>query len=67
MFLARFFSSEGMDLFPDQYLFKWQHFLYLGICFFLFFFSPFLVVGSLLGLGSQIFGLIGNRVDLLLG
>ncbi len=38
MFLARFFSSEGMDLFPDQYLFKWQHFLYLGICLFLFFF-----------------------------
>jgi len=36
MFLVNFFSSEGMDLFPDQYLFKWQHFVYLGVCAFLF-------------------------------
>jgi len=38
MFLANFFSSEGMDSLPDQYLFKWQHFLYLGVCVLLFWF-----------------------------
>lgn len=37
MLLVKFFSSEGMDLFPDQYLFRWPHFLYLGVCAFLFF------------------------------
>ncbi|MCK7484743.1 MAG: hypothetical protein MZU97_03785 [Bacillus subtilis] len=29
MLLTRFFSSEGMDLFPDMYLFQWPHFLYI--------------------------------------
>jgi hypothetical protein len=32
-----------------------------------FLFPPLLVVRSLLGLGGQILGLIGDRVDLLLG
>ncbi len=32
MLLTRFFSSEGMDLFPDMYLFKWPHFLYILFC-----------------------------------
>jgi len=32
MFLVNFFSSEGMDLNPDAYLFKWPHLLYLLIC-----------------------------------
>ncbi len=37
MFLVRFFSSEGMDLLPDAYLFRWPHFLYLGFCILAFF------------------------------
>jgi hypothetical protein len=37
MFLVRFFSSEGMDLLPDAYLFQWPHFLYLGLCILTFF------------------------------
>jgi len=32
MLLTRFFSSEGMDLFPDMYLFKTPHFLYVFCC-----------------------------------
>ncbi|HAQ56314.1 MAG TPA: hypothetical protein DCR44_02760 [Acholeplasmatales bacterium] len=32
VFLTRFFSSEGMDLFPDMYLFKGPHFLYILFC-----------------------------------
>ncbi|MFA5006458.1 MAG: hypothetical protein WC509_03190 [Candidatus Izemoplasmatales bacterium] len=32
MFLDGFFSSEGMDLDPDLYLFKLPHFLYIGFC-----------------------------------
>jgi uncharacterized membrane protein YwaF len=31
MFLARFFSSEGMDLLPDGYLFTLPHFLYMAV------------------------------------
>jgi hypothetical protein len=31
MFLARFFSSEGMDLMPDGYLFTFPHFLYIAV------------------------------------
>ncbi|MCK7484362.1 MAG: hypothetical protein MZU97_01495 [Bacillus subtilis] len=30
MFLAKFFSSEGMDLLPDGYLFTLPHFLYMA-------------------------------------
>lgn len=36
MFLDGFFSSEGMDLYPDLYLFKWPHLLYVGFCVVLF-------------------------------
>jgi len=32
VFLTAFFSSEGMDIFPDQYLFKAPHFLYIFAC-----------------------------------
>ncbi|MFA5380551.1 MAG: hypothetical protein WC088_06390 [Candidatus Izemoplasmatales bacterium] len=38
MFLVDFFSSEGMDSIPDQYLFKWQHFVYFAGCLLLFIF-----------------------------
>ncbi len=32
VFLTAFFTSEGMDLFPDRYLFKTPHFLYIVSC-----------------------------------
>jgi hypothetical protein len=38
MLLVNFFSSEGMDLNPDAYLFKWPHALYLLFCLLLFLF-----------------------------
>ncbi len=31
MLLTKFFSSEGMDLNPDAYLFKTPHFIYIGL------------------------------------
>lgn len=31
MFLAKFFSSEGMDLLPDGYLFTLPHFVYMAV------------------------------------
>ncbi len=34
MFLARFFSSEGMDVLPDGYLFTLPHFIYIGVSIF---------------------------------
>lgn len=32
MLLTKFFSSEGMDLLPDAYIFKLPHFIYLFSC-----------------------------------
>lgn len=32
MLLTKFFSSEGMDLLPDAYIFKLPHFIYLITC-----------------------------------
>lgn len=37
MILSKFFTSEGMDLLPDSYIFKLPHLLYLIACVFTFF------------------------------